>query len=151
MDPVVEDGEIRLRRPLAGAEDEGDVGKFLGDAAGDVLGGEGVAGDHLVAVAGEFAQHARVVGRGHALGPFVFDAELLLRLQQRLVDLVDPGLLDRRGEDRGDLHLLLRDGRARHERGGEERAASASRMKLAAIEPEACARSDDWIADICPS
>ena len=106
MNPVVEDREIRLRRSLAGAEDEGHLGEFPGNPPGDVLGRKGVAGDQLIAVAGEFAQHTGIVGRGDVFGPFVFDAHLLLRLEQRHVDLVVPGLFDGRREDRGDLHRV---------------------------------------------
>ena len=120
MDPVVVDREVRLGRSFARAEDEGDVGKFLGDAAGDVLGGEGVAGDHLVTVAGEFAEHPGIVRRGNALRPFVLDAKLVLGLEERDMDLVDPGLLDWRRKDRCDLELLLRRGRGRTQPQGYE-------------------------------
>ena len=120
MDPVVEHGEIGLGRPGAGAEQERHLREFLGGAARLALGRERVAEDELIAAGGVFAHDAAEIGGLHLLRPFVFDAELLLGLLQGDVDLVVPRLLDRRGEDRGDLELLvLREGHAR-QRGGDE-------------------------------
>src|SRR5262249_20264146 len=79
--------------------------------------GEGIAHDQVRALLGIFAQHAREVRRLHALGPLIVDAEFVLRLQERHVDLVDPGLLDRRAEDRGDLQLVGRKGGAAARKG----------------------------------
>ena len=90
VDPVVEDAEIRLGRPGAGAEQEGDLRELLGGAARLALGGEGVAQHQLVAAAGIFAHDAAEIGGLHLLRPFVLDAELLLGLLQRDMDLVDP-------------------------------------------------------------
>jgi hypothetical protein len=125
VDPVVEHAEVRLGRAEAGAEDESDLRVLLGDPSGNPLGAEGIAHDQVVAALGVFVQHAGEVGRLDALRPGVLDAELLFGLQQRHVDLVDPGLLDRRFEDGGDLELLFgrgrvhdqaQDGRDRHGR-----------------------------------
>src|SRR5262249_5811938 len=53
----------------------------------------------------------------HILRPDVFDAELALGLEEGDMDLVDPGLLDGRAEDAGDLDLIGAEGAA--ERQGE--------------------------------
>ena len=102
VDPVVEDGEVGLGRTDARAEDVGDVGVVRRHPPGDALGAEGVAHDQLVAALGVLAHDAGEVGRLDALRPGVLDAELLLGLDQGDVDLVDPGLFDRRLEDGGD-------------------------------------------------
>ena len=118
MDPVVEDAEIRLGRASARSEQEGGLGELLGGAAGFALGGKGVAHDEVIASLSIFAHDAAEIGGLDLFRPFVFDAEFLLRLLQRHMDLVIPRLLDRRGEDGGDFHLLvLREGKARqHDR-----------------------------------
>jgi hypothetical protein len=54
-----------------------------------------------------FAHHTAEIGRLHLLRPFVLDAEFLLGPLQGDMDLVDPWLLGRRGEDRRHLQLLV--------------------------------------------
>ena len=107
MDPVVEDAEIGFGRTGAGAEQPGRLRELLGGAPGFALGGEGVAQHQLVAALSIFAHHAAEVGGLHLLRPLIFDAQFLFGFLQGDMDLVVPRLLDRRGEDRRHLQLLV--------------------------------------------
>ena len=126
MDPIVEDAEIGIRRADARAHDEGDLGIGLGGAARGLLIGEGIAHDEIGALLRMLAQHPAEIRGLHILRPDVFDAEIGLGLQQRDMDLVDPGLLDRRAEDAGDLELI-----------GAQRAAAGECQSGGAQRPQA--------------
>ena len=127
MDPVVEDAEIGIGRPAARAHDEGDLGdRPWRRGARRSSSVKASPMTRLAPFCACFAQHAAEIRGLHILRPVVVDAEIVLGLQQRDMDLVDPGLLDRRAEDAGDL-----------ERIGAQRAAAGECQSGGAQRPQA--------------
>ena len=144
MDPVVEDREVRLGRPAAGAEDEGDVGVIGGDPAGGLLVAERVAEDDggLVLLGG-LAQHAlHVAGVADVVGERVVDAAgLLLGLEGGVDDAV-PRLLDLGGEGAEDLRVIAVAAVAAARRAAP---AAGAQQQQASSRPRASAEGPRWV------
>ncbi len=115
MDPVVEDAKVRVGRPTAGAEDEGDVRIVGRHGAHGLLVAEGVTEDDVRHVElGDLAQgQLHVPGVAQVVREGVLDAAGVRLGLQRGVDDAVPGLLDLRGIGAEDLEgLVLGDDRS---------------------------------------
>ena len=126
MDPVVEDAEIRLGRARARSRTgRRPSGTPWPSRRASRSAAKASPTHEVMPLLRILAQHPAEIGGRHLLRPCVVDAELLLGALQGDVDLVVPGLLDRRREDRRPPSASSSSARSER-RGGRSRLAAST-------------------------